>query len=117
MSSFQRMSFGLMATLLLFMLPAPAQESKSAKGSADPRAFVKPDAKRAQKLSDLGDKEVQAAAYEQALAAYGEAVGYWPFDVTIVQKAAELRSRLVHGYVDSAEREALDGSYDQSIIA
>jgi type II secretory pathway component GspD/PulD (secretin) len=110
------MSFALMAALLLFMWPAPAQESKSAKGNADPRAFVKPDAKRAQKLSDLGDKEVQAAAYELALAAYEEAVRYAPFDVTIVQKAAELRSRLVHGYVDSAEREALDGSYDQSII-
>jgi type II secretory pathway component GspD/PulD (secretin) len=113
---FRRISLGLMAAVLLSCWPVWAQDSKSSKGNTDPRAFIKPDPKRAQKLSELGDKEVQAAAYEQALAAYEEAARYAPFDVTIVQKAAELRSKLVHGYVDSAEREALDGSYDQSIV-
>lgn len=113
---FLRLSLGLLAGLLLFSGRAAAQESKTSKGTTDPRAFIKPDPKRAQKLSDLGDKEVQAAAYEQALAAYEEAARYAPFNVVIVQKAAELRSRLVHGYVDSAERETLDGNYDQSIV-
>ena len=71
--------------------------------------MVKPDPKRAKKLTDLAAKEEQAGAYEQALAAYDEAVRYAPFDVTLVAKDTELRSKLVHGYVDGAEKSAVEG--------
>lgn len=71
--------------------------------------MVKPDLKRAKKLVELAAKEEQAGSYEAALAAYDEAVRYAPFDVTLVAKDAELRSKLVHSYVDGAEKSAVDG--------
>ncbi len=72
--------------------------------------MVKPDPKRAKKLVELGTKEEQAGANEAALAAYDEAVRYAPFDVTIVARAAALRSKLIHAYVDSAEKLAVEGN-------
>ena len=74
------------------------------------RAIVKPDAKRAKKLADIGARQEAAGDYEGALEAYEEAARYAPFDVTIVSKAAALRSRLVRGYVDEGERLALEGN-------
>ena len=73
--------------------------------------MVKPDAKRAKKLMEIGAKQEDAGNYEEALAAYDEAVRYAPFDVTIVSKAALLRSKLIHGYVDSAEKLTVDGNF------
>ncbi len=74
------------------------------------RAIVKPDPKRAKKLADIGARQEAAGDYEGALEAYEEAARYAPFDVTIVSKAAALRSRLVRGYVDEGERLALEGN-------
>jgi type II secretory pathway component GspD/PulD (secretin) len=71
--------------------------------------MVKPDPKRAKKLVEFGQKQEAAGAYEAALSAYQEAARYSPFDATIVSKAAEVRSKLVRGHWDNAEKAALEG--------
>ncbi len=73
--------------------------------------MVKPDPKRAKKLVELGAKQEEAGAYEEALASYDEAARYAPFDVTIVGKAAALRSKLVQSYVDNAEKLTVEGNF------
>ena len=73
--------------------------------------MVKPDPKRAKKLVELGDRKEEAGALEDALAAYDEAASYAPFDVTIVGKAAALRSKLVQAYVDNAEKLTVQGKF------
>ena len=88
--------------------PAQTQAAKQS-GTVDPRSMVKPDPKRAKKLAELGGKEEQAGQYSEALAAYDEAARYAPFDVTIVNLGASLRSRLVRGYMEDAEQRAIAG--------
>lgn len=103
----------LLAILLSGLLACAnvtAQNAQPASTSDDPHAMVKPDAKRAKRLVDLGTKEEATGAYEAALAAYDEAVRYSPFDVTIVGKAAALRSKLIQAYSDNAERLAVEGN-------
>ncbi len=73
--------------------------------------MVKPDPKRAKKLVELGEKQEAAGSHEAALAAYDEAVRYSPFDVTILAKAAALRSRLVQAYVNDAEKLNVEGNF------
>jgi len=97
----------LLLVVLLACAPLPAQNAQTA--SSDQHAMVKPDPKRAKKLAELAAKEEQAGSYEEALAAYDQAVRYAPFDVTLVAKATELRSKIVHSYVDGAEKSAVDG--------
>jgi type II secretory pathway component GspD/PulD (secretin) len=77
---------------------------------------VKPDPKLAKKFAEQGAKLEAGGRYEEALAAYQEAARYAPFDVTIVSKGVALRSKLVRGYVDSAERLALDGNYEGATL-
>ena len=104
----------LLALLLSWLLAwpqLPVQGAQNSPGSTDPHALVKPDPKRAKKLVELGTKEEAAGAYEEALAAYEEAARYAPFNVTIVNKGAVLRSKLVHGYVESAESFAQAGNF------
>ena len=72
---------------------------------------VKPDAKRAKRLMEQGQQQEQAGAYEAALESYDEAIRYSPFDVTLVGKAAALRSKLVEGYVDNAEKLTVQGHF------
>jgi Flp pilus assembly secretin CpaC len=103
----------LLALFLAWLLACPslpAQGRQTAATSDDPRAMVKPDPKRAKKLVELGTKEEDAGSYEAALSAYDEAVRYSPFDVTIVGKAAALRSKLIRAYVDNAEKLAVEGN-------
>jgi type II secretory pathway component GspD/PulD (secretin) len=103
----------LVAALLACLLagpPLPGQARQNSAAADDSHAMVKPDPKRAKKLMELGAKEEAAGADEAALAAYDEAVRYAPFDVVILGKAAALRSKLVHGYVDRAERAAVEGN-------
>lgn len=101
----------LLLSCLLVCPPSLAQGRQNSSSQADPQAQVKPDLKRAKKLMELGAKEEAAGAYEEALAAYDEAVRYAPFDVTIVGKAAALRSKLVQSYVDKAELLAVQGNF------
>jgi hypothetical protein len=100
----------LLLSWVLACTQLPAQEAQNSSGAADSRALVKPDAKRAKKLAELGAKEETAGAYEEALAAYEEAARYAPFDVTIVSKGAALRGKLVRAYVDKAERFAIESN-------
>jgi type II secretory pathway component GspD/PulD (secretin) len=104
----------LLAILLCWLLACPqlpALGGQTTSGDDNSHALVKPDPKRAKKLVELGTKEEQAGEDEQALAAYDEAARYAPFDVTVVSKAAALRSKLVHGYVDNAERLTVQGDF------
>jgi len=104
----------LLACLLTWLLacaPVPAQSPQNPTGSEDSRATVKPDAKRAKKLMELGEQQEKAGAYEQALANYDEAIRYSPFDVTLVGKAAALRSKLVQDYIDNAEKLTVQGHF------
>jgi hypothetical protein len=99
----------VLAVLLSWLLacpPLPAQEQQQQTTAAayDAHTMVKPDPKRAKKLMEVGEKEEAAGAPEQALAAYDQAARYAPFDVNIVGKAAELRSKLVQAHVDKAEK-------------
>lgn len=110
----------LLACLLCSFLacpPMPAQAPQnpaSAASAEDPRGGVKPDAKRAKKLMEQGEQQERAGAYEQALDSYDQAIRYSPFDVTLVGKAAALRSKLVQGYVDNAEKLAVEGHFLES---
>jgi tetratricopeptide (TPR) repeat protein len=70
---------------------------------------VRPDPKRAQKAAELGEKDLAAGRFEEALVAYEEAARYAPQDTAIVERAAALRSKLVRAFVDAAERDALAG--------
>lgn len=72
---------------------------------------MKPDAKRAKKLIEQGEQQEKAGEYEQALASYDDAIRYSPFDVTLVGKAAALRSKLVQAYVDNAEKLTVQGHF------
>jgi len=74
----------------------------------------RPDAKRAQKAAEHGEKAEAAGRLEEALAAYQEAASYAPEDETIVGHAAALRSKLVRVYTEAAEREALAGHVDKA---
>jgi type II secretory pathway component GspD/PulD (secretin) len=105
----------LLLTGLLACPPLRAQNAQQASNSDDPHASVKPDPKRAKKLVELGAKAEQAGAYDAALSAYDEAVRYSPFDVTIVAKAAALRSKLVNGYSESAEKLAVEGNMNGAV--
>jgi type II secretory pathway component GspD/PulD (secretin) len=109
---YRRLHPPLLALLLSWLLACPVlpAQSRQADSSADdPHALVKPDPKRAKKLVELGDRQADAGSYVAALAAYDEAVRCAPFDVTIVGKAVTLRSKLLHGYVDNAEKMAVEG--------
>jgi tetratricopeptide (TPR) repeat protein len=92
------------STALLLALLLCAQISSQVQ---DPTS--RPDPKRAQKAAELGDKDLAAGRFEEALAAYEEAAGYAPQDASIVERAAALRSKLVRAYVEAAERDALAG--------
>jgi hypothetical protein len=101
----------LLLSWLLACPQLPAQGRQNASTVDDPHALVKPDPKRAKKLMEIGEEAEAAGASEQALAAYEEAARYAPFDVTIVSKAAALRSKIVRAYVESAERLTLDSNF------
>lgn len=90
----------------------PPQKPAPAQSADDSRALVKPDPKQAKQFAELGAKFEAAGNEEAALEAYEEASRYAPFDVTLVNKTVVLRSRLVHGYVDDAERFAVEGNLD-----
>src|SRR5207244_6208549 len=76
--------------------------------------MVRPDAKRAEKAAERGDKSEAAGRFEDALAAYQEAARYAPEDANIVARGVALRSKLVRGHVEAAERAALAGHLDQA---
>ena len=96
---------------LLLCLQVPAQAPSS---SQSQDATVRPDPKRAQKAAEQGDRALAAGRFDLALAQYEEAARYAPQDAAIIEKAAELRSKLVRALVDAAERDALAGLMAQA---
>jgi len=69
----------------------------------------RPNPKYAKKSADLGDKALAEGRFDEALAHYEEAARYAPQDQTLLERAAQLRSRLVRDHVAAAERDALAG--------
>src|SRR5713226_5558053 len=92
------------------LAPASAGPSEQSQLHAPPR----PDPKRAQKAAERGEKAESEGRIADALAAYAEAAQYAPQDAAILERGAALRSRLVRGYVEAAERDALAGHLDQA---
>jgi type II secretory pathway component GspD/PulD (secretin) len=73
---------------------------------------VKPNAKSAKKYAELGDKATADGHFDEALNDYEQAVRYAPQDQTLIERAAQLRSKLVRDHVSAAERDALAGHAD-----
>jgi len=112
-----RPALSLLLSGLLLCGQLPAQSGSSGGNPAqDPFAVVKPDPKLAKKLGEVAAKAEAAGDEEGALRAYEEAARYAPFDVTMVSKAAALRSKLVRAHVDNAERLALDGRFQEATL-
>src|SRR5271167_1232908 len=105
----------LAGTLLCPVAPAQ-QKNQSTPSKTEQVGFPPPDPQRAQTLVERGEKEEIIRAFPEALQDYDEAARYAPFDVTIVNKAVTLRSRLVREYVESSERFALQGNLDAATM-
>src|SRR6266571_4887279 len=101
----------LLLAILLNGAQLPAQAPQTSR--LEP-STVRPDSKRAQKAAERGEKAEAAGRFDEALAAYGEAARYAPQDMSIIGRGVALRSRLVRGYVEAAERDALAGHLDQA---
>ncbi len=92
--------------------PAPASSGPSEQSQL--HAPPRPDPKRAQKAAERGEKAESEGRVAEALAAYAEAAQYAPRDAAILERGAALRSKLVRGYVEAAERDALAGHADMA---
>ena len=104
----ERQAAGILLSLLLVVAPCLGQEqAKPAKGEAPVKLHV--DLKRAQKAAEQGDQADAAGHVDEALLHYQEATYYAPADMTYALREAALRSKLVRGHVDAAERAALEG--------
>jgi Flp pilus assembly secretin CpaC len=73
------------------------------------------DLKHAQKAIEHGEKAEAEGRMEEALAAYDEAARYAPNDLAIVGRGAALRSKIVRGYVEAAERLALESRLPEAV--
>jgi type II secretory pathway component GspD/PulD (secretin) len=102
------------ASLLLSLLLVCAQTPAQAPFTPPSPAAVRPDAKRAQKSVEQGDKAEAQGRIDDALIAYDEAARYAPQDLAIVERGAALRSKLVRNHVENAERLALAGNIAQA---
>jgi tetratricopeptide (TPR) repeat protein len=82
--------------------------------STNPSAIVRPDAKRAQKLVEAGEKAEADGRIDEALVAYDEAARFAPQNLALVGRGAALRSRLIREHVDKAEQLALAGKLPEA---
>src|SRR3984893_13094993 len=82
--------------------------------STNPSAIVRPDAKRAQKLLEAGEKAEADGRIDEALVAYDEAARFAPQNRALVGRGAALRSRLIREHVDRAEQLALAGKLPEA---
>ena len=103
------------SVLLCLLLSAQgfAQQSTSPAPTPVTQTF-RPDAKRAQKLLERGDKAQTEGRIDEALTAYDEAVRYAPGDSAVAGRGAALRSQLIRDHVDAAERLAIEGHVPQA---
>ncbi|HVH71066.1 MAG TPA: FG-GAP-like repeat-containing protein [Candidatus Dormibacteraeota bacterium] len=65
-------------------------------------------------MAEQGEKAEAAGHLEEAMAASEEAARYAPQEIQFVARAEALRSKLVRGYADRAERDALAGNLYQA---
>ncbi len=68
------------------------------------------DAKKANRAVERGERALAAGKFEEALAALGEAVHDAPGDASLLEQYASLRSKVVRGHMEAAERYALAGN-------
>jgi type II secretory pathway component GspD/PulD (secretin) len=116
-ASFNPILSVLFQALLLYPLACKAQDKPKPEQSKTEQVGLPPaDPKHAKLLIEQGKKEEAIGAFPEALQDYEAAARYAPFDVTIVAKAAALRSKLVHAYVESSERNALEGNLDAATM-
>jgi hypothetical protein len=64
---------------------------------------------------ERGERAEADGRLNDALAAYDEAARYAPNDPAMVGRGAALRSKLVRGHVEAAERLALDGQVNKAV--
>src|SRR5437867_1698889 len=103
-----------LSLLLAILLHGAQLPARAPQTSRFEPSTVRPDAKRAQKAAERGEKAEAAGRFDEALAAYDQAARYAPQDMSIIGRGVALRSRLVRGYVEAAERDALAGHLDQA---
>lgn len=75
----------------------------------------RPNPKTAKKAAELGEKAIAEGRFDEALAYFEEAARYAPQDQNIIERAAQLRSKLVRDHTDAAEREALAGQANVAV--
>jgi type II secretory pathway component GspD/PulD (secretin) len=100
-----------MLACLLSYAPPPLRAQTSPAGQA---AMVRMDPKRAQRALERGIRAESDGRMDEALTAYDEAARYAPQDLSLVGRGAALRSKLVRGHVDHAERLAINGNLAQA---
>jgi tetratricopeptide (TPR) repeat protein len=101
------------AALLSGLLLCPFGSPQSARNAQDRAPSIDP--KRAQKAIERGEKAEAEGRMDEALAAYDEAARYAPNDVAVVGRSAALRSRMVRGHVEAAERLALESRLREAV--
>ena len=89
--------------------------TEEAQSKPQQQAPTHQDAKRAQKLAERAAKAQAEGRLDEALADYQQAARFAPQDMAILESAASLRSTLVRGHVEAAEREALAGHADLAV--
>src|SRR6266705_3291247 len=101
MRTFRPSTAALLSLLLCGQAPSQAPPSTPLQGPA-----VHPDPKRAPTAAERGDKAEAAGQFDEALADFEEAAHYAPQEASIVEREAELRTKLVRTYAEAAERDA-----------
>ncbi len=91
---------------------AAAPPPQTSPNDAQLQMAPKPNPKIAKKLSELGDKELSAGRFDEALNDYEQAARYAPQDTGLIERIASMRSKLVRDHVEAAERDALAGHAD-----
>jgi type II secretory pathway component GspD/PulD (secretin) len=106
-----RQAVALFLASLLVRAPLRAQ----APGGLQTLKAIAPDPDRAERAVERGEQAEAKGRTEEALAAYDEAVRFAPQDPAIIAHGAVLRSKLVRGHAENAERLALAGDITQAI--
>ena len=104
-----RQAASVLLSVLLVCLRSGAQEPAQISATRPVTPILRSDVKRALKAAERGDKAQAEGRIDEALLAYDEAARYAPQDAAIVGRGASLRSKLIRGHVDNAERLALAG--------
>src|SRR5262249_13442451 len=109
---------GVTALLVTALLVCPQQSgaAQKQKGKNEKGAGAATiDPKQARKAVERGEKREAEGRFEEALSAYDEAARLAPNDANIVGRGAALRSRIVRGHVETAERLGLGRRIRQAV--